>query len=140
MKNLKKILFSFLVLLFVSSCSNRTEDMQDETVVVGETNYLYKGNFVSQSHPTSGTAKVITDKSKLNFETFKSDSGPDLNIYLAANLSNIKSDFIDLGDIKGLDGNYSYALPANVDFSKYKYVVVWCVDFNVNFGYATLAP
>jgi hypothetical protein len=50
----------------------------------------------------------------------------------------VTADFIDLGDIKGLDGNYTYDLPGNKDYTAYKYVVVWCVDFSVNFGYAEL--
>ena len=73
-------------------------------------------------------------------EGFKSDDGPDLNIYLAANLSTIKTDHVDLGDIKGLNGNYSYTVNNTIDYAKYKYVVVWCVDFDANFGYAVLAP
>ena len=83
---------------------------------------------------------VNEEKTILNFTEFKSDDGPDLDIYLASDLSDVTGDFINLGDIKGLDGNYAYDLPTNTNLFVYKYVVVWCKDFDVNFGYATLEP
>jgi hypothetical protein len=134
---MKKLVFSFIILITFSSCDNN--DVNTSTTDNSSTEYSYKGNFVSSAHPTSGITKISKDKTQLLLENFKSDNGPDLNIYLAANLSTIKSDHIDLGDIKGLNGNYSYIVNNTTDFSKYKYVVVWCVDFDANFGYAVLA-
>ena len=98
----------------------------------------FKGEFVSGAHGTSGTATVDSAETTLTFSNFKTSSGPDVNIYLASSLNTINTDYIDLGDNKGLNGTYSYALPGGTDFLTYKYVVVWCVDFNVNFGYAEL--
>ncbi len=129
--------FNILILLtLLISCREKQTDINPQE----SQEYLLKGDFTSAAHPTSGIAKITKDKSKLIFENFKSDKGPDLNIYLCSNLNNIKSDYIDLGDIKGLNGNYSYSVNSSTNFSQYKYVVVWCVDFNVNFGYASLAP
>lgn len=133
----------FIVLGFVfKGCS---PDRSDESGPGGNNStplseYFYKGSFISFAHPTSGIAKISKDKKTLSLESFKTDSGPNLNIYLASNINNVKSDYVDLGDIKGLNGNYTYNVSESTDFSKYKYVVIWCVDFNVNFGYATLAP
>ena len=98
----------------------------------------YQGDFVSAAHNTSGVASVDSNGTTLTLTNFKTDSGPDLNIYLASSLSTIKADYIDLGDSKGRNGTYSYDIPAQTDFDTYKYVVVWCVDFDVNFGYAVL--
>lgn len=126
-----------LLLALFSSCSS-----DDDTAVPAPSTAItssYQGAFVSAVHPTSGTASVNASKSMLTFTNFMSDNGPDLDIYLVSNLSNVTGDFINLGDIKGLSGTSSYDLPANVDLAVYKYVVVWCSDFNVNFGYATLA-
>ncbi len=103
------------------------------------TNPAFKGDFVSGAHQTSGIATIDQAESTLTLTNFKTDSGPDLNIYLARSLSTITTDFIDLGNIKGLNGNYTYDLPDNVDYTLYKFVIVWCVDFDVNFGYAVLA-
>ena len=101
-------------------------------------NPAFKGDFVSDIHATSGVATINQEETILTLTDFKTDSGPDLNIYLASSIANITADFIDLGNIKGLDGDYTYTLPENNDYRVYKYVVVWCVDFNVNFGFAEL--
>ncbi|GAA4063103.1 hypothetical protein GCM10022389_04660 [Flavobacterium cheonanense] len=137
MITLKKTFFMLvsltLLITLLSSCSS---DDDNQTTAPES---LYKGTFVSAVHPTSGLASVNATKTKLTFTSFMSDNGPNLDIYLVSDLSNVNADFINLGNIKGLSGTHSYDLPANVDFAVYKHVVVWCSDFNVNFGYATLA-
>jgi hypothetical protein len=119
-------------LLLLSSCSKDDPDTPPA-------NPGYRGDFVSAVHQTSGIASVDSNLTTLTLTNFKTDSGPDLNIYLTPGITNITSDFIDLGNIKGIDGTYSYSLPGSINFNHYKYVIVWCVDFDVNFGYAELA-
>jgi hypothetical protein len=138
--NLKIVSLVVLTMIIITSCSTNEVPNQNSTSENSTSEFSYKGSFVSSAHPTSGIAKISKDKTQLLLEGFKTDNGPDLNIYLASSLSTIKTDYIDLGDLKGLNGNYSYSATNATDFSKYKYVVVWCVDFNVNFGYAVLAP
>lgn len=141
MKITKKISYLFVGLILTSlllvSCSKDDKPITDTPI---DNTASFKGAFVSSAHSTTGNATVNKEKTKLNFTDFKTDNGPNLDIYLVANLSNVNSDYITLGDIKGLNGSYTYDLSANTDFIKYKYIVVWCKDFNVNFGYATLAP
>jgi hypothetical protein len=131
--NILSIAGLFLVFAIFTAC-----EKDDKTVVPDGA--LYSGNFVNAVHPTSGVASIDKDATKLTLTNFKSDAGPDLNIYLASTINNITADYIDLGDIKGVDGNYTYDLPTNTDYTIMKYVVVWCVAFDVNFGYAELAP
>jgi hypothetical protein len=129
-------LFIFLLLfpLLLSSCSSD----EKENMMSNDKVPLYKGAFVTSVHPTSGMVTVNQTKTKLDFANFMTDNGPNLDIYLVSDLSNVNSSYISLGNIKGINGNYTYDIPSNVDLSVYKYIVVWCVDFNVNFGYATL--
>ena len=122
-----------VVSLLFSSCE-KEDDNPDTT----PTDASFKGNFVNGVHSTSGVATINPEETTLTLTNFKTDSGPDLNIYLATSNSAVTGDYIDLGDIKGLNGTYTYSLPDNTDYLNYKYVVVWCVDFNVNFGYALL--
>jgi hypothetical protein len=96
----------------------------------------YQGDFVSGAHETLGKATVNSEKTILNFIGFKTSNGPILDVYLATDTS--ADTYIDLGVLKGIDGDYQYDLPSDVDFSTYKYVIIWCVDFHVNFGYAVL--
>lgn len=101
-------------------------------------NPSYRGEFVSGAHSTSGTATIDQEETTLTLTNFKTDNGPDVNIYIASSLNAVTSDFIDLGDSKGRNGTYTYDLPGGKDYTVYKYVIVWCVDFDVNFGYAAL--
>ncbi|MHA8049775.1 DM13 domain-containing protein [Aquirufa sp. ROCK-SH2] len=134
-----RILFSLLFTSFILLSCSKGENNGTPITPVDNT-FALKGSFVAAAHPTSGVVAVNSNKTKINFNNFKTDNGPDLDIYLVANLSDIKGTFINLGDIKGLNGNYTYDVPVNTDLTVYKYVVVWCVDFNVNFGYAKLEP
>ena len=122
----------FLFGVMLTACSK--DDIADPTSDTA----AFTGDFVSAVHPTSGSTSIDQDETTLSLTNFKTDDGPDLNIYLATNINNVESEYIDLGDIKGVDGNYTYDLPDNVDYTDFKYVVVWCVAFTVNFGYAEL--
>lgn len=136
-KNAVYLLLSFLFVIGSMSCT-KIDDMDDTDP--NEIVASFDGDFVSSAHPTNGMAIVNEDKTKLHFIDFKTDSGPDLDIYLVSDINNINGDYIDLGNIKGVNGNYAYDLEDGTDFLNYKYVVVWCVSFGVNFGYAELSP
>jgi hypothetical protein len=132
MKNtLNSLITLTLLTLLLIAC---TKDSDDPV----PTNPAFQGDFVSAVHTTTGVASINQAKDTLTLTNFKTDSGPDLNIYLATSTSDVTANYIDLGDIKGIDGTYTYDLPDNTDYNVYKYVVVWCVDFDVNFGYAEL--
>ena len=104
------------------------------------------GPFINRSHPTTGNAIVLGDGTGqrfLRFEDFRTDNGPDLNVYLSsapqdAPAGQFDDDFIDLGDLKGNVGSQNYEIPRDVDLSRYSTVVIWCVRFSVIFGAAEL--
>ena len=103
------------------------------------------GEFVDRSHPTEGTAVILSDGSStfLRLEGFRTDNGPDLNVYLSTAgptdpATDFDEDFVDLGDLKGNVGDQNYEIPPEVDISRYDSVVIWCVRFTVAFGAAGL--
>ena len=104
------------------------------------------GSFIDRSHPTEGSAQVIGDGSGQRFlrlEDFRTDNGPDLNVYLSAAppdapASAFDDDFVDLGDLKGNVGAQNYEVPAGLDLDRYSTVAIWCVRFGVVFGAAEL--
>ncbi|MCY3967078.1 MAG: DM13 domain-containing protein, partial [bacterium] len=106
------------------------------------------GGFISRSHPTLGQAEVLGDGTGqrfLRFEEFRTDNGPDLNVYLSAAAPDAPAgqfddDFVDLGDLKGNVGDQNYEIPRDLDLNHYSTVVVWCVRFSVAFGAADLLP
>lgn len=108
---------------------------------------LVEGEFMSRSHPTEGRVLVLNDGSEqrfLRFENFRTDNGPDLNVWLSsappdAPVRDFLNDWIDLGDLKGNVGAQNYEIPPSVDLERYSTVLVWCVRFSVAFGAAGLA-
>lgn len=106
-----------------------------------------RGTFRSRSHPTRGTAVVLTGgggERVLRLEDFATDNGPDVNVYLStadpgAPAGAFDDDYVDLGDLKGNIGAQNYAIPATVDLARHRTVVIWCVRFSVAFGSAALA-
>lgn len=98
---------------------------------------LSQGDFMSNVHPTSGTAKVYEKDGKrtLVFENFKSDAGPDLRIYLSEDKSDNK--VIEIGKLTKT-GNFFVELPTAAEPNKQKFVLIWCKQFAVLFGNAEL--
>ena len=108
-----------------------------------ENKNLIVGDFMGVNdgiHDAEGKAKILTisDGSQiLRLEDFRSTNGPNVHLYLSTDKQ--ASDFIDLGRLKANNGNQNYQIPINTDFSKYKYVLIWCQPFSVLFGSAQLS-
>lgn len=110
----------------------KNEEMPLKTQVVA------RGDFVRRIHGVEGSALLIVDDSQkiVRFENFETDNGPQLRIYLSADLG--ASDFVDLGPIKATKGNVNYLVPTGTNTQKYRYILVWCKPFGVLFSYAEL--
>jgi hypothetical protein len=103
---------------------------------------LSRGMFTSSEHETSGEATVIRlaeGGTVLTLTGFETSPGPDLRVYLATGGPDDLGDVVDLGGLKGNEGNQQYDLPASVDLKRHRTVVVWCRAFSVAFGSARLA-
>lgn len=138
-----KYFYTFFIALLLIGCSSNDdiEDIANNPTGGmnnggGATTMELMGDFMNGAHPTMGKVAVNSSQTIMSFQNFKTDSGPVLNVYLFETLNS--SDYVDLGLIQGLEGDFNYAIPANTDFSKYKIVSIWCVDFSVSFGHATL--
>src|SRR5215210_2825430 len=110
---------------------------------------LVKGQFRSIAHETKGIASIygfVDGKRVLRLSQFATSNGPDVRVYLVAapdaadNESVKKAGFVELGKLKGTDGDQNYDVPADLDLGKYRAVTIWCRRFSVNFGTAPLTP
>ena len=110
---------------------------------------LFSGRFHSVAHETRGTATVhqLADGQRvLRLTEFLTSNGPDVRVYLVAagdardNETVKKAGFVDLGKLKGNEGDQNYQIPADLDLSKYRAVTIWCRRFSVNFATAPLTP
>lgn len=141
---MKTFFLAVLVIVSFQSCSSDSVSSTDNTNT-NNTNtntnnntfvVAYQGDFISGAHTTTGVATVNDSETILRLTDFITDNGPLLEVYLASN--ELVIDFITLGELQGINGDYDYELPANVDLDRYNHVIIWCVDFSVNFGYAVL--
>lgn len=107
---------------------------------------LAAGSLKPVAHDGSGSVRILRldpyEDQIVRFENLDVLNGPDLHVYLSAN-ENIESakdvgDFIDLGKLKGNQGNQNYTVPSNVDATKFKSVVIFCEPFKVVFASANI--
>jgi Electron transfer DM13 len=110
---------------------------------------LAQGQFKSVAHETRGSATIylLGDGSRvLRLTEFATSNGPDVRVYLVAaldagdNETVKKAGFVELGKLKGTDGDQNYEVPADLNLGKYRAVTIWCRRFSVNFGTAPLTP
>jgi hypothetical protein len=109
---------------------------------------LAAGEFVTQEHETTGTARVLKlpdGALVLRLDQLATSDGPDLHVWLTDQTAGGdwgKYDdgrYVALGSLKGNQGNQNYAIPADAQLSGLTSVVIWCDRFNVAFGSAPLA-
>jgi hypothetical protein len=109
---------------------------------------LLSGRFHSVAHETHGTAAILDlgGKRILRLTDFATSNGPDVRVYLVAaedagdNASVTKAGFVEVGALKGNQGDQNYDVPADLDLTKYRAVTIWCRRFGVNFATAPLTP
>jgi hypothetical protein len=110
---------------------------------------LLGGKFRSVAHETHGTATVYRledGRRVLRLSDFATSNGPDVRVYLVAapdagdDETVKKAGFVEVGRLKGTDGDQNYDVPADLDLGKYRAVTIWCRRFSVNFGTAPLTP
>ena len=111
-----------------------------------------QGEFVSHEHETTGQARVVrkADGSHvLELVGLDTSNGPDLRVLLSDQrlrsgvegwrvFADGKS--VELGRLKGNQGDQAYPIPAGTDLDGLASVAIWCKRFSVSFGAAGLAP
>ena len=133
-------------LLFVNKKVN-----EEEVASVGASvaRSLSAGQFHSVAHETHGTATIQDvggGRRVLRLTDFTTSNGPDVRVYLVAaadaadNETVTKAGFVELGRLKGNEGDQNYDVPDDLDLTRYRAVTIWCRRFSVNFATAPLAP
>jgi hypothetical protein len=110
---------------------------------------LETGTFHGKVHSTSGRATIYQEadgKLLLRLTNFKTSNGPDVHVILIAatdadddaNFLKSNTPRVELGKLKGNEGDQNYEIPAGTDLSKFQTVSIYCERFNANFGAAPL--
>jgi hypothetical protein len=109
---------------------------------------LAEGDFVTHEHATTGTARIVRNPDgshQLELADLDTSNGPDLRVWLTDQPVIDGRDgwhvfddgaWVELGPLKGNQGNQVYDIPADVDLADYRSVSVWCRRFAVSFGAA----
>ncbi len=110
---------------------------------------LETGTFHGKVHSTSGRATIYQEKDGqlvLRLTRFKTSNGPDVHVVLIAlkdadddaNFLKNGTERVELGALKGNEGDQNYDIPAGTDLAKFQTVSIYCERFNANFGAAPL--
>ncbi|MCC8245098.1 DM13 domain-containing protein [Saccharothrix luteola] len=107
---------------------------------------LASGPFRSLDYTTTGSATLVRlpdGKRAVQFEALDTSDGPDLHVYLSDKPADspeaaFDSGFTNLGKLKANRGNQVYEVPAEIDLSTVRSVVIWCKRFSEGFGVAPL--
>jgi pentapeptide MXKDX repeat protein len=126
------------------------DKMQDDKMMHdGKAKTLGTGKFHGKVHATSGRATVYQEadgKLVLRLTNFKTSNGPDVHVILVAtkdamddaNFLKDNTEKVELGKLKGNEGDQNYEIPAGTDLTKFRTVSIYCERFNANFGAAPL--
>jgi hypothetical protein len=108
---------------------------------------LARGRFSSGEHATSGTALLLRlsdGRVFVRLQHLSTSNGPAVRIWLSSapapssNAAVKKGASLDLGGLKGNQGNQNYPVPSGAALAEYRSVVIWCNRFDVVFGSAPL--
>lgn len=110
---------------------------------------IYAGRLSGKLHETSGRATVYRQPDgtlTLRLTDFRTSNGPDVHVVLAkaddpalqAAAPGKALNSIEVGALKGNEGDQDYKLPANADITGYNTVAIYCERFHAVFGTASL--
>ena len=98
--------------------------------------------YVDTIHNGRGPVRIVGvgGRRYVRFEDVMLTNAPDVHVYLSRETGGKWSEgsSLYLGPLKATDGSFNYELPANVDLSSYRSVVVWCRAFHVLITWADL--
>jgi hypothetical protein len=128
---------------------NKTVNEAPPSQTAGTLKPLFAGQFVGEVHKTTGRARVYrqADGSRvLRFTDFSTSNGPAVHVLLIDGKSTDPTkDFslatvrnLDLGDLKGNQGDQDYRVPNEVNLAQMNTVAIYCERFHANFGTAML--
>ena len=145
----KVTLTSAFALLSLAYGLQQSAASQDSTKHSNEAKTLETGTFHGKVHQTSGRATIYQQADGeviLRLTNFKTSNGPDAHVILVAvkdadddtNFLKNGTARVELGKLKGNEGDQNYEIPRNTDLAKFQTVSIYCERFNANFGAAPL--
>lgn len=127
--------FAFPYVFPPPPAAEQLTEIDRRDAVVAEGTFIH-ANPSDPIHYGQGTATVRSSTVFLG-EDFEVGPGPKFHVYLVPKAairssSDLKGEmFVDLGRLRSFKGSQRYTIPAGVDLTKYKSVIIWCEQFSV---------
>jgi hypothetical protein len=144
------VLVCITSMVLISSCKKSSIPSNGNEVIVPPTDttvvqVLYRGTLIGGEAGDQArgdvTIEKVGSKKYLVFKNFNSNSGPDVHVYLSKTIGSHASpptEYIDLGFLKYTSGTFNYELLTDPDITTYKYVLIWCARYRIQFGYTEM--
>lgn len=88
---------------------------------------------VDDLHNGKGEVQIVEAGAQrfVRFENVSITNAPDIHIYLSTDTGGryVEANSVYLGALKATNGSFNYEIPASVDLSRYRSVIVWCRAF-----------
>ena len=127
------------------------------TMLAGQAMELkqHQGTFIRAEKPVSGGFVIKQQGGKrllMLTSTFKtSDTAPDLKVAFSPSATPLAGSkppayplnpgsYTLLAPLKASKGGQTYVIPASIDLSKQKSVLIWCRQFNATMAWAPIQP
>ncbi len=144
------VIFCLAGTIFLTACKKGNIPSNGNEVIVtsGDTTQpviLYRGVLIGGEAGDQARGDVTIEKvgvkKYLVFKNFMSNNGPDVHVYFSKTIGSHASpptEYKDLGLLKYTSGTFNYELVMEPDVVNYKYVLVWCAQYRIQFGYTEL--
>ncbi len=150
-KRYNLLIIPFLTgMIFLMSCKKNVIPSNGNDIIIlpGDTTQpviLYSGVLIGGELGDQSRGDVTIEKAGpkkyLVFKNFVSNNGPDVHVYFSKTIGSHASpptDYKDLGLLKFTSGTFNYELVTDPDVVNYKYVLIWCAQYRIQFGYTEL--
>ena len=112
------------------------------TAPAGPAQVLTQGELRRLNAVDFGSGKVVVADVNgtryLRFQNVNIAGAPDVYVYLSDRTDGQPGRFSNLGKLKATNGSFNYSIPANLDLTQAKSVVLYCRTFNVTITFAVL--
>ena len=121
------ILLTFLSTGFISCKKDQNSSPSNtQNVAIANTKVVASGSLYFSLKENSGSATIYQESNRtysLKFEKVNFNAGTSLVIYLSSSKS-VSFSSIKICSVKNLDENVAHALPDNIDFTTFKYLII----------------
>lgn len=147
----KKFFFTTSVLLCLAilstSCGEETlsggPNMSAMDMTPADKNETGMGTFTGYAHALSGKAILFCgdgDNKVVRLENFNMLAGPDVYVFVSKSNNYSKANVIEVAKLTSgyMDSDINFEFKSQGLTSEYKFVLVYCVQYNSLFGFAEL--